>query len=273
MRLGTALVLEKVRACAAEGLTKHEAAERLGIAYSLVARYGRMGGIKFRRAYRHLKVPDIKTTARTAVMIALHRNGYTLQQIGDQYSLTRERVRQILTKAGITKFDGGQQVTAAVKRQKKAAALDGRYLKKWGCSHAEWKRIGEKVRKIFRQQRSNASRRNIEWQLTFPQWWTIWQQSGHWGQRGRGQGYCMCRRGDAGPYSPDNVFIDLLAHNSSERLGKKSGLPIGVRKNKKYRGYSAHRQINGKKLHLGTFPTPELAHAAYLMAAAPARAA
>jgi len=44
----------------------------------------------------------------------------------------------------------------------------------------------------------------------------------------------------------------------------KSGLPIGVRKNKKYRGYSANRMVAGKKYRLGSFLTIELAQAAYL---------
>jgi hypothetical protein len=29
-------------------------------------------------------------------------------------------------------------------------------------------------RRKFNQQRCNAKRRNIAWQLTFDQWWTLW---------------------------------------------------------------------------------------------------
>lgn len=76
----------------------------------------------------------------------------------------------------------------------------------------------------------------------------------------------MCRQGDEGPYAVGNVFIAPARVNTSERKDKKSGLPIGVKKNKRCAGFVAMRQINGEKLRLGTHPTPELAHAAYLAA-------
>lgn len=39
------------------------------------------------------------------------------------------------------------------------------------------------------------------------EWWTIWQMSGRWEERGRGHGYMMCRKGDVGPYALGNVVI------------------------------------------------------------------
>jgi len=39
-----------------------------------------------------------------------YRNGETLQKIGDSYGISRERVRQILARKGITKDDGGKTV-------------------------------------------------------------------------------------------------------------------------------------------------------------------
>jgi DNA-binding CsgD family transcriptional regulator len=44
---------------------------------------------------------------RTANMIELYKSGKTLQEIGDLYLLSRERVRQILTEVGVSKNDGG----------------------------------------------------------------------------------------------------------------------------------------------------------------------
>lgn len=229
-----------------------------------------------------------RSAPKAAVMAAMYRNGYTLEQIGKQYGVTREYIRQLIKKYhGLTGKDGGQRTDAARKRKSATEARDARYLKSMGCAFEQYKELRELGREqmaggihrdrtplgAFARQRHNASTRGIAWELKLWEWWTIWQRSGRWEQRGRGQGYCMCRRGDIGPYSADNVFIDLMAHNSSEQCRKKSGLPIGVRKNKRCRGYTAFRSINGKKLRLGSFPTPELAHAAYLMAGENTRAA
>lgn len=42
---------------------------------------------------------------RATKMEALYRKGQTLQQIGDRFDITRERVRQILAERGVTKHD------------------------------------------------------------------------------------------------------------------------------------------------------------------------
>jgi hypothetical protein len=53
----------------------------------------------------------------------------------------------------------------------------------------------------------------------------MWQDSGKWEQRGRKQGqYCMARKGDVGPYSPDNVDIITIRQNS---IDANKGRPTG----------------------------------------------
>jgi hypothetical protein len=63
--------------------------------------------------------------------------------------------------------------------------------------------------------RNNAIRvRGLEWGFTFETWWAVWEKSGKWHLRGnRPEQYCMCRRDDVGPYSPDNVYIDTMENN------------------------------------------------------------
>jgi hypothetical protein len=69
-------------------------------------------------------------------------------------------------------------------------------------------------RKHFYSQCGSSRKRKIEWQLTFEQWHQIWLSSGKFHLRGRGLGkYCMCRYGDVGPYSIDNVYIDTIDNN------------------------------------------------------------
>lgn len=225
--------------------------------------------------------PTPESLARSAVMATLYRNGYTLQQISEQYGISRERVRQVMTKhLGIRQTDGGQHVKALRSKKERTDRREAKCLAANGCTLAQYEevlRIGREMQAAgakrertptgaFIRQRTNAAIRGIGWELTFWQWWTIWQQSGHWEQRGRGQGYVMCRRGDSGPYAAGNVFIATAAENSSEG-SKKSGLPLGVRLARDGKHYAAHRSVNGTKMRLGLFDTPELAHAAYLMAA------
>lgn len=77
-----------------------------------------------------------------------------------------------------------------------------------------------KTRKAFATQKCHATKvRGISFLLTFQQWWDIWQQSGHWEQRGPHVGeYCMSRYGDKGAYEIGNVFIQLSSMNVSERF-------------------------------------------------------
>ena len=67
------------------------------------------------------------------------------------------------------------------------------------------------------QQKCQADQRKIDWLFTFESWWKMWEESGKWEQRGRKSGqYCMARKGDIGPYSPENVDIILVTKNSSD---------------------------------------------------------
>lgn len=54
-------------------------------------------------------------------------------------------------------------------------------------------------------------------------------------------------------------------HNARKRSDNRSGLK-GVSWNKKTRKWVAQIQLNGRRMHLGLFPSPEAAHAAYQQA-------
>ena len=83
---------------------------------------------------------------------------------------------------------------------------------------------------FLRQRWRAVNGRGLEWNLSFDEWWDIWQQSGKWDQRGTSKGkYCMSRKNDTGAYELGNVFIQLSSDNVSQaRVGKPVAKLIGV---------------------------------------------
>jgi len=60
----------------------------------------------------------------------------------------------------------------------------------------------------YNQHKYRAERRGISFELTFKQWWKIWQESGRLHERGHRQGqYVMARLFGRGPYKTGDVRI------------------------------------------------------------------
>lgn len=173
-----------------------------------------------------------KLDFRAIAFAERYRKGETLDAIGKSAGITRERVRQILKPLGIKREHGGRAIISLLnfrgKREKKLASSEHRErscLRRYGITLAQYNdHVSEwgastnprSPLRRFIEQRRNANKRGIEWQFTFAEWWSIWQESGKWEQRGRGQGYCMARYGDSGPYSPANVYICTVGQNFSD---------------------------------------------------------
>lgn len=132
----------------------------------------------------------------------------------------------------------------------------------------------------FYDQKKAADKRGIEWELTFPQWLSIWQGSGKFEQRGRGNGYVMGRNGDVGPYAAGNVYICTAGQNSkdgylkvpaAERAAKRAMNPDAKKRLGSGRGWTYIEkcttnpyQVMVGSDRLGSFPTVEEARAAYV---------
>lgn len=227
-------------------------------------------GRRLRYCEQHKDTPN--ASDRVLDMCARYRKGETLQQIGDAYGITRERVRQLIKPHGLRAKNGGKRMRAEVRKLSREAKKDSQYLASHGCTFSQYKMLRLMGRSTsrdrsplgaFGRQRQNAGYRGIGWELTVWQWWTIWQESGKWSQRGRGQGYVMARKNDEGPYAVGNVFITSAIDNCSDApKKKKSDLPCGV--SLKLGKFTAHRMLGGKTYYLGTHETPEAAHQAYL---------
>lgn len=170
----------------------------------------------------------VRDTSRDTNICNMYVSGITLQAIGDKYGVTKERIRQIVKLYGITGKDGGRTTRArerarvkAIKDKQRSDQLKHDGL---GCDLNEWKyyrAFDEDYYKTpiyaFTQQRYNARRRDIEWNMTITEWWSVWEKSGKWDQRGRtGESYVMGRHGDIGGYKIGNVKIITVSENVKE---------------------------------------------------------
>lgn len=205
--------------------------------------------------------------ARAEKMASMYRQGLTLKKIGQQFKVSRERVRQVLASIGITGADGGQSKVSAAKQQAKQNKRDAKSIARWGLGHdAMTTHRASGLVSAYRSQRNAAASRDIEWKLSFPQWLGVWQESGKLDQRGRGKGkYVMSRLKDAGCYEIGNVHIQLATDNSKESVEQWRGkfkanrgvhyLYPGL--SKPWKATVCHKQI-------GSFETEEAAVAARL---------
>jgi hypothetical protein len=158
---------------------------------------------------------------RNETIISLYRDGKTLEEIGGVYGISRERVRQLLSRRGLSRRDGGQSVRASRRAFKIAETSNARSLQQWGCSWDQYCSIRGKPSRAWCLHRRNARVRGIGFELTLWQWWTIWRDSGRWPERGHGaEKYAMCRFNDVGPYAVGNVYIATNSQNSKDRFKK-----------------------------------------------------
>ena len=110
--------------------------------------------------------------------------------------------------------------------------------------------------KYYQAQKDNAKRRGIAFELSFEQWWSIWESSGFWEQRGRGRGlYCMGRIGDKGTYRVGNVKIITHETNSGEKpwtLKRRKKHALALRGNKNKLGKKESKQTRRLKSKIVT---------------------
>ena len=70
------------------------------------------------------------------------------------------------------------------------------------------------ARRRYHRHKCVAKQRKVPFELSYNEWITIWLESGKYDMMGSGKGkFCMSRYNDIGPYSIDNVFIQLHTDN------------------------------------------------------------
>lgn len=160
------------------------------------------------------KIPQ----ADYGIIVSRYASGVTLIQIADDYGVSREGIRRIIKKVDRSKIGSSRKILAEMSRLKLEKAENDRAIKMWGMRKDELREhtaswgalsvIGSPLQR-FVAQRKNARSRGITWELTFVDWWQIWQESGKWQQRGcHMDDFVMARHGDLDtPYSKDTVYI------------------------------------------------------------------
>jgi hypothetical protein len=74
------------------------------------------------------------------------------------------------------------------------------------------------IRDKYNDHKHRAARRGIPFLLSFEEWWSIWDGSGQWNNRGNRRGmYAMARFKDLGGYEVSNVRIITSEENNAER--------------------------------------------------------
>lgn len=160
-------------------------------------------------------------------MADMYKAGMTLAAIGRVFDVNAQRVHYLIGKLGVGRADGGVSKTSAKRKSDSVKRIDDRRMRVYGCTHGTLESLlggdllvtQNKACKYYLEQKKHAGERGIEFLITFPEWWSVWQESGYWNERGRGR-YVMARNGDVGPYSVGNVFICTASQNSKDSFIK-----------------------------------------------------
>jgi len=146
-------------------------------------------------------------------------NCRTLQDIGDEFNVSREAIRLILKKHGVSSSEGGMHARARQRREEVKARVNQRYRGIYGCDEKTVKRINKNrplnaPNSPARRYRTYLSylrnRRGIPYSLSLKEWYDIWEKSGHFDSDEK---YNMVRIDETKPVTADNVrIISQSAH-------------------------------------------------------------
>jgi len=147
-------------------------------------------------------------------------NNMSMQEIANEFDVTREAIRQILKKYGYTNKDGGMAYKTKIKREKERKSVDWKKDRKakkiYGCDSQTVSEINSgrlltchlapalRYKGYIRYLKLN----NIKYSLTLPEWYDIWIKSGHYSEDPSDKyKHNMVRIDDTKPVTADNVKI------------------------------------------------------------------
>jgi len=92
------------------------------------------------------------------------------------------------------------------------------------------------AKKKFAIQKNEARLRGVEWNLTFEQWDQWWMSNGvdkNFSTKHSADQLCMCRQGDTGPYSLENIYCATRRQNAIDNR-KNNSYGLSGNKNPKF---------------------------------------
>ena len=183
---------------------------------------------------------------RNDVIVRMFKSGQTMEEVGAVFSITKQGVRHVIKGRGICASEGGGALKRVKAREHKKADKTEAYSRfRYLCSAAELNeaviliensghkgkfRDSERAKRIYRAEKSKRlSEGNYEWKISFPEWLSIWLDSGKWSEKGstRDGGYIMARPNILEPLTRDNAVIvkaaDYIGYYNSEAAKLKKG--------------------------------------------------
>jgi hypothetical protein len=156
----------------------------------------------------------------------------TMADIAFEHQLTRERVRQILKRHGLTRANGYKALSKEfIKRRQKVERLNRHCRYSYGCDFDTLRSItgltdktsivglrNHPLLKMWWHHRCHAIRMQIDWKFDLPGYAALVEpQLAEIGLRRRG--LVLGRKDKSGPYSVENCHLVTLAQNSYDTHG------------------------------------------------------
>ncbi len=196
--------------------------------------------------------------------------GKTCAAIAENVGVTAERVRQILRGLGIKRQQGG----VSLRTRRRMQAQEAEKLRKferlarryYHCTNEEveaviraWRALSAAHRKLphwahrsplhrFRVFHASLKNRHRTVTLTLPEWWALWEESGHWTTYGRGRNkHHMEVRHPERPVDVRNLVV-VASSDPTSSPSSRSAAPRRGATAKRGRGTSAKTQATeGRK--------------------------
>lgn len=222
------LLVTLIRLAAARGASDDEIARVIGYSANHIYNLRRAAGIA--SGFKPIDADD----KRISLIVERLQAGASLQEIGDSIGVTRERVRQLAFKRGVTgkvsiaKRGEIRAKNMEIRKAEFSRKREERYMGTYGCSYLEVLALNEGlplthpdsrtlgyrywVRNVLATMRSTGT-------LNFPQWCAVWGE--RWKERGRGTAYRLGRIDRKKPFTLENVICER-GHESMSRHRKVS---------------------------------------------------